>query len=44
MAADPAALTLAARSTAPDGMRTCAGIVFGRQTANRGKLVFSRRG
>ena len=29
VAADPAALALAARSTAPDGVCTCAGIVFG---------------
>jgi alcohol dehydrogenase len=32
VAADPAALALAARSTAPDGLCTCAGIIFERQT------------
>ena len=32
VAGDPAALALAARSTAPDGVCTCAGIVFERQT------------
>ena len=30
--AEPAALALAARSTAPDGLCTCAGIVFARET------------
>jgi alcohol dehydrogenase len=33
VAADPAALALAARSTAPDGICTCAGIVFEPDTA-----------
>jgi alcohol dehydrogenase len=33
VAADPAALALATRSTAPDGLCTCAGIIFERQTA-----------
>jgi threonine dehydrogenase-like Zn-dependent dehydrogenase len=32
IAADPAALALAARSTAPDGICTCAGIVFEPET------------
>jgi threonine dehydrogenase-like Zn-dependent dehydrogenase len=32
VAADPAALALAARSTAPDGICTCAGIVFKPET------------
>jgi alcohol dehydrogenase len=32
VAADPAALDLALRSTAPDGVCTCAGIIFDRQT------------
>jgi alcohol dehydrogenase len=32
VAADPAALALAARSTAPDGICTCAGIVFQPET------------
>jgi alcohol dehydrogenase len=32
VAADPAALALATRSTAPDGICTCAGIIFERQT------------
>ena len=32
VAADPAALALALRSTAPDGVCTCAGIIFDRET------------
>ena len=32
VAADPAALALAARSTAPDGVCTCAGIIFQPET------------